>query len=115
MFLIEIHFGAKTSRYGPHELGYRRATRAKQSDAIPSLPSIRYSPLLSAAPLRQGWMRLLKQGGRSAKQFLAEGNKVELIMKYSYLYYILTNCHLKLGDMKKEFRVIVDNYATVKC
>ena len=38
MVSIGFHFGAKTSRYGPHELGYRRATRAKQSDAIPSLP-----------------------------------------------------------------------------
>jgi len=28
-------FGAKTSRYGPHELGYRRATKKLlQSDAI---------------------------------------------------------------------------------
>ena len=41
MVSIGFHFGAKTSRYGPHELGYRRATRAKQSDAIPSLPSSR--------------------------------------------------------------------------
>lgn len=27
-------FGAKTSRYGPNVLGYRRATKTLQSDAI---------------------------------------------------------------------------------
>lgn len=37
MVSIGFHFGAKTSRYGPHELGYRRATKTKQNDAIPSL------------------------------------------------------------------------------
>ena len=36
MVSIGFHFGAKTSRYGPYELGYRRATKAKQNDAIPS-------------------------------------------------------------------------------
>jgi len=36
MVSIGFHFGAKTSRYGPHELGNRRATKAKQNDAIPS-------------------------------------------------------------------------------
>lgn len=25
--------GAKTSRYGPHDLGYRRAAKTKQNDA----------------------------------------------------------------------------------
>ena len=27
---------------------------------------------------------------------------------------MLTDCHLKFGGMKQEFRVIVDHYATVK-
>ena len=26
----------------------------------------------------------------------------------------MTDCHLKFGGMKQEFRVIVDHYATVK-
>jgi hypothetical protein len=34
MVLRWVPFGAKTSRYGSHDLGYRRAAKILQSDAI---------------------------------------------------------------------------------
>jgi len=36
-------------------------------------------------------------------------NKEELIIKKSYNFKLKTDCHLQFGDMKKEFRVIVDH------
>ena len=73
MILIRFSFGAKTSRYGPHELGYRRATRAKQSDAIPSRSLAQH--------------RFPQSDCDAGSYFIKKkGNKVELIMKYSYLY-----------------------------
>jgi len=38
-----------------------------------------------------------------------EEAKDELIIKKSYIIICCTDCHLKFGDMKQEFRVIVDH------
>ena len=47
--------------------------------------------------------------------FLSGGAlKEQLIIKESVHLNQMTDCRLQFGGMKKEFRVIVDHYATVK-
>jgi len=86
-----ILFGAKTSRYGPYELGYRRATKTftKWCKTVPALYGLILFYLINFI-------------------FKME-NKEELIIKKSYNFKLKTDCHLQFGDMKKEFRVIVDH------
>ena len=46
---------------------------------------------------------------RELLQSDAKPLKEELIIKESYYINLLTDCRLKFGDMKMEFRVIVDH------
>jgi hypothetical protein len=89
----KVPFGAKTSRYGPHGLGYRRAAK-------------------TFTKWRNTALVLLLFSGSSVFDYILikwKGNKEELIIKESYFYTYSMDCRLQFGDMKKEFRVIVDH------
>jgi len=85
----KVSFGAKTSRYGPYGLGYRRATKTFNK-------------------VMQNFSYLYNKGFKIYILNIEE-DKDELIIKKSYIIIYCTDCHLKFGDMKQEFRVIVDH------